>query len=271
MSSEEVSDEVSLLQSIYPDSVESTIDSESRTTVVRVSVTPRTDSSVANVRASVILRIADGVDYPNTPCDVVVDVAKGIDLDALQAKLRETAASLRGSSMLFDVVERAIELVTATNAHGPAASCSICMCEIETDELWLRTRCEHFFHVDCLSEWYSQQRNAYQDKRTALAKHHADELRKLAPFALLCPDCRSVVDDESRQTLRLKMGETDDALEPWMRAELKEAAAQRAAAAAALLEAEEDEMKSAFVVFLSQTLCAPQKKKKKKKKRATKK
>lgn len=235
---DEIADEVELLRSIYPDSVEATVDARSGTTVVRVSVTPRADRSVANVRASVILRVAGNGAYPNEPCACDVDVAKGIDAVQLQQALRDTAARLRGTAMLYDVVECAIELVTSTNAHGPAASCSICMCEIERAELWLRTRCEHFFHVDCLCEWYQQQRTAYQDKRKALAQFHADELRKLAPFALLCPDCRSVVDDESRRTLRLKMGDTADDLEPWMRAELKQAAAQRAAVDAALLDAE---------------------------------
>jgi hypothetical protein len=234
----EVADEVELLRSIYPDSVEATVDARSGATVVRVSVTPRADRSVANVRASVILRIAGNGAYPNEPCTCDVDVAKGIDAAPLQQALRDTAARLRGTAMLYDVVECAIELVTSTNAHGPAASCSICMCEIERAELWLRTRCEHFFHVDCLCEWYQQQRTAYQDKRKALAQFHADELRKLAPFALLCPDCRSVVDDESRRTLRLKVGDSADELEPWMRAELKQAAALRAAADAALLDAE---------------------------------
>lgn len=226
---DELADEVELLKSIYLDRLSATVDASGA--VVRVSVEPRSESN-GNVRASLILRAVAGA-YPVQACQVTVDVAKGIEQSQLQTRLSEAAQSLVGGAMLFDIIERCIDLVSETNASGPAASCSICMSDLERDELWLRTACFHFFHVDCLAGWYAQQRSAYQAKRDSLVAFHEAELAKLAPFALLCPDCRSPVDAESRSMLRLHMGDADDDLEPWMRSERQQAAAQRAAADAA--------------------------------------
>jgi hypothetical protein len=228
-----VSDEVELLKSIYPDAVLAS-DAQS----VRIEVVARdhqADASTA-VRATLLLR--GNAAYPSEKaCDVIVEAtSRGVDAEWIGSELRRHAASLVGAAMMFDIVEKAFELVTERNSR-PQASCSICLGDVgdDDDDQWLRTACVHFFHVDCLAEWYHQQRTAYQLKLKSLAAFHDAELRKLAPFALLCPDCRAVVDRESRALLCVQLGDRDNdlLLEPWTReAMLRDEAARRAAAAA---------------------------------------
>jgi hypothetical protein len=227
-----VSDEVELLKSIYPDAVLSS-DAHS----VRIEIVARdhqADASTA-VRATLLLR--GDRSYPNeNACDIIVEAtSRGVDAEWIGGELTRHAKSLVGAAMMFDIVEKAFELVTERNSR-PQASCSICLGDVgdDADDAWLRTACMHFFHVDCLAEWYHQQRTAYHLKLKSLAAFHDAELRKMAPFALLCPDCRAVVDRDSRALLCVQLGDRDNdlLLEPWTREAMVRDEAARAAAAA---------------------------------------
>ena len=84
----------------------------------------------------------------------------------------------------------------------------------------------HFYHDDCIASWYSSQRAAYRQKRQELARFHQvsfnrfvltsffeamtqNELRKMKPFVLLCPECRQPLDFAILQRLRRVLGETE--------------------------------------------------------------
>jgi hypothetical protein len=235
-----VSDEVELLKSIYPDAVLSS-DAHS----VRIEIVARdhqADASTA-VRATLLLR--GDRSYPNeNACDIIVEAtSRGVDAEWIGGELTRHAKSLVGAAMMFDIVEKAFELVTERNSR-PQASCSICLGDVgdDADDAWLRTACMHFFHVDCLAEWYHQQRTAYHLKLKSLAAFHDAELRKMAPFALLCPDCRAVVDRDSRALLCVQLGDRDNdlLLEPWTREAMVRDEAARVAAAAADANAERE-------------------------------
>ncbi|XP_061605244.1 E3 ubiquitin-protein ligase RNF25 isoform X1 [Phyllopteryx taeniolatus] len=184
----EVLCEIEVLQSIYLDDLRVTRTQDRRWEVSLV-LYPSTaeDSGSQFVRLNLTLTLDD--QYPCSSPDISIHNPRGLSDDkisSLQQSLELEAESYVGSPVLYQLIEKAKEILTESNI--PHGNCVICLYGFKEGESFSKTRCYHYFHSHCLGRYARHSEEEIRVRQQEMAKDKtATQLQELT---VVCPVCR---------------------------------------------------------------------------------
>ena len=109
--------------------------------------------------------------------------------------LDKFVGELIGNSMLFDVIERAKEILTENNF--PSGKCPLCLNEFVVGDEFEKTICFHYIHSRCLAEYAQYILFEIQmriKKRTFIDLDDEFDEERLMKKLSICPICRCEID-----------------------------------------------------------------------------
>jgi hypothetical protein len=94
-----------------------------------------------------------------------------------------------------------MELVTEFNV--PHGSCPVCFdrfCDTPEQAL-MKTKCHHFFHQQCIAEWYVESKVQGQERAKEPVPAHLPPPDKKQFEIVWCPVCRQTIEREHVQSI----------------------------------------------------------------------
>ncbi|XP_075703715.1 E3 ubiquitin-protein ligase RNF25-like, partial [Rhinoderma darwinii] len=169
-----LSQELQVLQSIYLDELE---ESQEDRLVLRITLHPTTCDDPETQFVRLTLQLSLPPQYPDEPPEISVTNPRGLCDDQIESiirTLRTTATQSVGCPILYALIEKGKEMLTASNV--PRGHCVICLYEFQDEDCLTKTRCFHHFHSYCLGHY---------------AKHCLDNSHGEGP--VVCPVCREAL------------------------------------------------------------------------------
>ncbi|XP_073402418.1 E3 ubiquitin-protein ligase RNF25 isoform X1 [Dendrobates tinctorius] len=167
-----LSQELEVLQSIYLDELDISQDKDGL--VLRIMLHPTTGDDPDTQYVRLTLQLLLPPLYPGEPPEISVTNPRGLcdeQIDGFISILRTTALQSVGCPVLYTLIEKGKEMLTASNL--PGGHCVICLYEFQDDDCLTKTRCFHHFHSFCLGRY---------------AKHCRDNGQ--GEESVVCPVCR---------------------------------------------------------------------------------
>ncbi|XP_068100246.1 E3 ubiquitin-protein ligase RNF25 [Hyperolius riggenbachi] len=164
--------ELQVLQSIYLDELE--VSHDDRVTL-RITLTPATADDAESQYVCLTLQLSLPPPYPDVPPEISVSNPRGLcdeQIHCITDALRSTAAQAVGGPVLYELIEKGKEMLTASNI--PRGHCVICLYGFQEGDSLTKTSCFHHFHSHCLGRY---------------TKHCLEQTTEKDP-AVLCPVCR---------------------------------------------------------------------------------
>ncbi|XP_077475304.1 E3 ubiquitin-protein ligase RNF25 [Stigmatopora argus] len=184
----EVLCEIEVLQSIYLDDlrVSRTRDRHWEVSLVLYPSTAE-DYGSQFVRLGLTLTLDE--QYPLSSPDISIHNTRGLSddkLSSLQQSLELEAESYVGSPVLYQLIEKAKEILTESNI--PHGNCVICLYGFKEGEAFSKTRCYHYFHSHCLGRYagHSEEENGLRRREMAEDKTAVQNQE----LTVACPVCR---------------------------------------------------------------------------------
>ncbi|XP_054614380.1 E3 ubiquitin-protein ligase RNF25 isoform X2 [Dunckerocampus dactyliophorus] len=180
--------EIEVLQSIYLEDLQVTRTQDRRWEVSLV-LYPSTaeDSGSQFVRLTLTLTLDE--QYPCSSPHISIHNPRGLSDDKLSSVhkcLQMEAESCVGSPVLYQLIEKAKEILTDSNI--PHGNCVICLYGFKEGETFTKTRCYHYFHSHCLGRYAS-----HSEKELRLLEKEMAEDKTAArhqELTVVCPVCR---------------------------------------------------------------------------------
>nr|XP_057905503.1 E3 ubiquitin-protein ligase RNF25 [Doryrhamphus excisus] len=180
--------EIEVLQSIYLEDLQVTRTQDRRREVSLV-LYPSTaeDSGSQFVRLTLTLTLDE--QYPCSSPHISIHNPRGLSDDKLSSVhecLQMEAESCVGSPVLYQLIEKAKEILTDSNI--PHGNCVICLYGFKEGETFTKTRCYHYFHSHCLGRYasHSEKELRFLEKEMAEDKTAA----RHQELTVVCPVCR---------------------------------------------------------------------------------
>ncbi|KAM4024069.1 E3 ubiquitin-protein ligase RNF25 [Anomaloglossus baeobatrachus] len=167
-----LSQELEVLQSIYLDELDVAQDASGL--VLRITLHPTTGDDPDTQFVRLTLKLLLTPLYPGEPPEISVTNPRGLcdeQIEGFISILRTTALQSVGCPVLYTLIEKGKEMLTASNL--PRGHCVICLYEFQDDDSLTKTRCFHHFHSFCLGRY---------------AKHCRDNSQE--EYSVACPVCR---------------------------------------------------------------------------------
>ncbi|KAE8282735.1 E3 ubiquitin-protein ligase RNF25 [Larimichthys crocea] len=164
----DVASEIEVLQSIYLDEllVDRTEDGGWEVSLVLYPSTAE-DSVSQFVRLTLTLTLDQ--QYPSSSPAISIHKPRGLSDDKLisvQKCLQLEAQSCLGSPVLYQLIEKAKEILTESNI--PHGSCVICLYGFKEGETFTKTNCYHYFHCHCLGRYVSHSESELRQREKEL-------------------------------------------------------------------------------------------------------
>ncbi|XP_051904812.1 E3 ubiquitin-protein ligase RNF25 isoform X2 [Hippocampus zosterae] len=184
----EVLCEIEVLQSIYLDDLRVTRTHDRRWEVSLV-LYPSTaeDCGSQFVRLGLTLTLDD--QYPCSSPVISIHNPRGLSddkLSSLQRSLELEAESCVGSPILYQLIEKAKEILTESNI--PHGNCVICLYGFKEGESFSKTRCYHYFHSHCLGRYARHSEEEIRLRQQEMADDKTDTQHQ--ELTVVCPVCR---------------------------------------------------------------------------------
>ncbi|XP_077386948.1 E3 ubiquitin-protein ligase RNF25 [Festucalex cinctus] len=184
----EVLCEIEVLQSIYLDDLRVTR-TQDRCWEVSLVLYPSTaeDSGSQFVRLGLTLTLDD--QYPCSSPDISIHSPRGLSDDKLsriQQSLELEAESCVGSPILYQLIEKAKEILTESNI--PHGNCVICLYGFKEGESFSKTRCYHYFHSHCLGRYARHSEEEIRLRQQEMADDKTATQHQ--ELTVVCPVCR---------------------------------------------------------------------------------
>ncbi|AWP19371.1 putative E3 ubiquitin-protein ligase RNF25 [Scophthalmus maximus] len=194
--------EIEVLQSIYLDELQVNR-REDGCWQVSLVLYPSTaqDSFSQFVRLTLSLTLDQ--QYPSSAPVISIHNPRGLSDDKLSSVrkcLQSEAQSSLGSPVLYQLIEKAKEILTESNI--PHGNCVICLYGFKEGETFTKTSCYHYFHSHCLGRYarHSEQELRQREKELEEDKTrdwtHSQEL-----MVVVCPVCREALSYDVDQLL----------------------------------------------------------------------
>uniref|UniRef100_A0A3B3CAE0 Ring finger protein 25 n=1 Tax=Oryzias melastigma TaxID=30732 RepID=A0A3B3CAE0_ORYME len=126
--------------------------------------------------------------HPSTGQDAVSQFV--LVLQVVQTCLQLEAASCLGSPVLYQLIEKAKEILTDSNI--PHGNCVICLYDFKEGEAFTKTSCYHYFHSHCLGRYVSHSEEELQQREKELEEDKTRE-RTEHQLTVVCPVCREAL------------------------------------------------------------------------------
>ncbi|KAM4608181.1 E3 ubiquitin-protein ligase RNF25 [Discoglossus pictus] len=160
--------ELQVLESIYLDEL---LISREETYALSITLHPATADDADSQYVRLTLQLSLPPQYPAGVPEIKIKNPRGLcdeQINSITSTLQSLATHSLGSPVLYELIEKAKELLTASNI--PKGHCVICLYEFQEGDCLTKTQCFHHFHSHCLGRYAAHSRE--QD------------------LAVLCPVCR---------------------------------------------------------------------------------
>ncbi|XP_026181524.1 E3 ubiquitin-protein ligase RNF25 isoform X2 [Mastacembelus armatus] len=186
----DVMSEIEVLQSIYLDDllVDNTEDGGWEVSLVLYPSTAE-DSVSQFVRLTLTLTLDQ--QYPSSCPAISIHNPRGLSDDQLisvQKCLQLEAQSYLGSPVLYQLIEKAKEILTESNI--PHGNCVICLYGFKEGETFTKTSCYHYFHSHCLGRYASHSETELRQREKELEEDKTRERSDYQELTVVCPVCR---------------------------------------------------------------------------------
>ncbi|KAM5125509.1 E3 ubiquitin-protein ligase RNF25 [Mantella aurantiaca] len=146
-----VCQELQVLQSIYLE--ELAISREDRVKL-RITLHPATGDDPESQYVRLTLHLSLPPQYPDDPPEISVSNPRGLcdeQIHSISDRLHQTAAESLGGPLLYELIEKGKEMLTASNI--PRGLCVICLYGFQEGDSLTKTPCFHHFHSHCLGRY----------------------------------------------------------------------------------------------------------------------
>ncbi|XP_041831826.1 E3 ubiquitin-protein ligase RNF25 [Melanotaenia boesemani] len=189
----DVQSEIEVLQSIYLDELQVDRAEEGSWEVSLVLYPSTAEDSVSQfVRLTLTLTLDQR--YPSSSPAISIHNPRGLSDDKLSCVrrcLHEEAQSCLGSPMLYQLIEKAKEILTESNI--PHGNCVICLYGFKEGETFTKTSCYHYFHSHCLGRYVSHSERELHQLEKELEEDKTRDGTKYQELTVVCPVCRETL------------------------------------------------------------------------------
>ncbi|XP_031718251.1 E3 ubiquitin-protein ligase RNF25 isoform X1 [Anarrhichthys ocellatus] len=182
--------EIEVLQSIYVDEllVNRRQDGDWEVSLVLYPSTAE-DSVSQFVRLTLTLTLDQ--QYPSSSPAISIHNPRGLSDDkisSVQKCLQLEAQSCLGSPVLYQLIEKAKEILTESNI--PHGNCVICLYGFKEEETFSKTSCYHYFHSHCLGRYASHSERELRLREKELEEDKTRDRADRQELTVVCPVCR---------------------------------------------------------------------------------
>lgn len=186
----DVVSEIEVLQSIYVDElqVDRTDDGGWEVSLVLHPSTAQ-DSVSQFVRLTLTLTL--DLKYPLSSPSISIHNPRGLSddkINSVQKCLQAEAQSSVGSPVLYQLIEKAKEILTESNI--PHGNCVICLYDFKEGETLTKTSCYHYFHSHCLGRYAKHSEQELQRREKELQEDKTRDGSQKQELSVVCPVCR---------------------------------------------------------------------------------
>ncbi|NP_957477.1 E3 ubiquitin-protein ligase RNF25 [Danio rerio] len=186
----DVLSEIEVLQSIYLDELNVTQNDEGGWTVSLV-LHPSTAEDCLSQFVRLTLTMDLDSQYPYSSPYISIHNPRGLSDDkllSLQKSLQMEAEECVGTPVLYQLIERAKEILTDSNI--PHGNCVICLYDFKEGEVFTKTSCYHYFHSHCLGRYITHSEMELKDRERELEEDKTRDRTEEEELAVVCPVCR---------------------------------------------------------------------------------
>ncbi|KAM6904668.1 E3 ubiquitin-protein ligase RNF25 [Xenentodon cancila] len=188
--SDGVQSEIEVLQSIYLDELQVDRKRDGAWEVSLVLYPSTGEDSVSQfVRLTLTLTLDQ--QYPASSPAISIHNPRGLSDDKLksvQKCLQTEAQSCLGSPVLYQLIEKAKEILTESNI--PHGNCVICLYGFKAGETFTKTSCYHYFHSHCLGRYVCHSERELQQREKELQEDKTRDGAEHQELTVVCPVCR---------------------------------------------------------------------------------
>ncbi|XP_049417958.1 E3 ubiquitin-protein ligase RNF25 [Epinephelus fuscoguttatus] len=186
----DVLSEIEVLESIYLDELQVNRKEDGGWDVSLVLYPSTAEDSVSQfVRLTLTLTLDQ--QYPSSSPAISIHNPRGLSDDkisSVQKCLQLEAQSCLGSPVLYQLIEKAKEILTESNI--PHGNCVICLYGFKEGETFSKTNCYHYFHSHCLGRYASHSEMELRQREKELEEDKTRERTDYQELTVVCPVCR---------------------------------------------------------------------------------
>ncbi|XP_020774128.2 E3 ubiquitin-protein ligase RNF25 [Boleophthalmus pectinirostris] len=197
----DVASEIEVLQSIYLDElqVERTDDGGWE---VRLVLHPSTAQDSVSQFVRLTLTLTLDQKYPLSSPSISIHNPRGLSddkINSVQKCLQAEAQSSVGSPVLYQLIEKAKEILTESNI--PHGNCVICLYDFKEGETLTKTCCYHYFHSHCLGRYVQHSEHELEQRQRELQEDKTRDDAQKQELNVVCPVCRESLNYDVSQLL----------------------------------------------------------------------
>lgn len=197
----DVMSEIEVLQSIYLDEllVNRAADGSWQVSLV---LHPSTAEDSVSQFVRLTLTMTLDQQYPSTSPSISIHNPRGLSddkINSVQRCLQAEAQSSLGSPVLYQLIEKAKEILTESNI--PHGNCVICLYDFKEGEILTKTSCYHYFHSHCLGRYVSHSERELQLREKELEEDKTRDRSQQQELTVVCPVCREPLSYDVDQLL----------------------------------------------------------------------
>lgn len=140
--------------------------------------------------------------YPSSSPAISIHNPRGLSddkLSSVQKCLQLEAQSCLGSPVLYQLIEKAKEILTESNI--PYGNCVICLYGFKEGETFTKTSCYHYFHCHCLGRYVSHSESELRQREKELEEDKTRDRSDHQELTVVCPVCRETLTYDADQLL----------------------------------------------------------------------
>ncbi|XP_067088596.1 E3 ubiquitin-protein ligase RNF25 isoform X3 [Osmerus mordax] len=167
--------EIEVLQSIYLEELQ-VIKRDDGGWEVSLVLYPSTAEDSLSQFVRLTLTLSLDSQYPSSPPCISIHYPRGLSDDKLRSVqncLQTEAESCLGSPVLYQLIEKAKEILTESNI--PHGNCVICLYGFKEGEAFTKTSCYHYFHSYCLGRYITYSENELREREKELEEDKSRE------------------------------------------------------------------------------------------------
>uniref|UniRef100_A0A8C5E5D8 E3 ubiquitin-protein ligase RNF25 n=1 Tax=Gouania willdenowi TaxID=441366 RepID=A0A8C5E5D8_GOUWI len=184
-----LSSEIEVLQSIYVD--ELLVENREDGCELSLVLFPSTAEDSVSQFVCLTLTLTLDSQYPSSSPHVSIRNPRGLSDDKLHSVrscLQSEAQSCLGSPVLYQLIEKAKEMLTESNI--PHGSCAICLYGFKEEEAFTKTCCYHHFHSHCLGRYVRHSERELLLREQELKEDKTRDSPHPQELSVVCPVCR---------------------------------------------------------------------------------
>ncbi|XP_034567281.1 LOW QUALITY PROTEIN: E3 ubiquitin-protein ligase RNF25 [Notolabrus celidotus] len=189
----DVLSEIEVLQSIYLDELQVNRREDGSWEVSLVLYPSTAEDSVSQfVRLTLTLTLDQ--QYPSSSPDISIHKPRGLSDPlplSVQKCLQLEAQSCLGSPVLYQLIEKAKEILTESNI--PYGNCVICLYGFKEGETFTKTSCYHYFHCHCLGRYVLHSESELRQREKELEEDKTRDGSEHQELTVVCPVCRETL------------------------------------------------------------------------------